>query len=503
MLIVTGQREGKPFRKGVDIPALFLNAKSDNDTVLSGGYTLYQFLLILRARYQVVVLVMLAAIAAAMAGSWLMPKKYTAQTSVLIDIRTPEPVAGVAMPGLVAPGFMATQMDIIAGDLVAQRVVKMLRLDEDPNIKEDWQKVTKGRGSLDVWLVESLRSGLRVQSAREGNVINITYKGSDPDVTAEVANAFAEAYLDTNLALKTDPVRLYATWFDEQTKVSRTKLEEAQSRLSEYQQKAGIVSTDERVDYETAKLGQISSQLTAVQGETTDSQGKRNARRNTVAEIVQSPLIKSLKGDVARLEAKVDENNVSLGVNHPLRQRAEAELESLKSRLASESAPVSASVETAYLVGEDRERELQAAVNAQKTRVLMLNKQRDELNVYRRDVEAAQRAYETVSQSASQTRLQSLTNQTNLVRLNTATAPLGASGPKMLLNLLLAAFGGALLGMGCAFFLELMNRRVRCSEDLVQMLDLPVLASISSTGEGRHPHLPDSRRLALGNGGPA
>ncbi|MFS2035603.1 polysaccharide export protein EpsE [Polaromonas sp. CT11-55] len=40
-LIVTGQRDGKPFRKVIDIPALFLNAKSDDDIVLAGGDTLY------------------------------------------------------------------------------------------------------------------------------------------------------------------------------------------------------------------------------------------------------------------------------------------------------------------------------------------------------------------------------------------------------------------------------------------------------------------------------
>lgn len=465
--------------------------------------SLYQFLLILRARYRLVLFVILAAIAAAMVANWLLPKKFTAQTSVLIDVRTPDPVAGASMPGMVSPSYMATQVDIIGGDLVAQRVIKMLRLDDGPNIKDEWQKHTKGRGSLDFWLVESLQKNLQVQPARESNVINITYKGNDPDVSAQIANAFAQAYLDTNLALKTEPARLYATWFDEQTKDSRTKLEAAQARLSEYQQKAGIVSTDERVDYETAKLSQISSQLTTVQGETTDSQSKRKDRGNTVAEIMQSTLINGLKGDVARLEAKVVENNLNLGVNHPLRQRAEAELASLKNRLATESARISASIETTYRVGKDRERELQSAVNAQKTRVLMLNKQRDELNVYRRDVEAAQRSYETVSQSAAQTRLQSLTTQTNVVRLNTAMAPLDPSSPKPLLNLVVAAFGGTLLGIGFAFLLELKNRRVRSAEDLMQMLDLPVLASISSSGKGQYPGLPGSHRLALGNGSAA
>ncbi len=41
VLILTGQREGKPFRKVVDIPALFLNPKSDEDVLLAGGDTLF------------------------------------------------------------------------------------------------------------------------------------------------------------------------------------------------------------------------------------------------------------------------------------------------------------------------------------------------------------------------------------------------------------------------------------------------------------------------------
>ncbi|WP_411881540.1 chain length determinant protein EpsF [Polaromonas sp. YR568] len=462
--------------------------------------TLHQFLLILRARYKVALLVILLAVSAALAVSLVLPKKYTAQTAVLVDVRSPDPVAGgAALPGLVAPSYMATQVDIIGGDRVAQRVVKVLKLDENPQTKERWQEATEGRGTLEGWLADSLQKRLDVRPARESNVINITYKGSEPEAAANIANAFAQAYLDINLALKTEPARIYAEWFDEQTKASRAKLEEAQARLSDYQQKAGIVSTDERVDYETAKLGEISSQLTTVQGETTDSQSKRGSRGDTVAEVMQSPLINGLKADVARQEAKVQEVSVRLGENHPERQRAESELAALKSRLASETSRINASIETTYRVGKDRERELQGAVGAQKARVLALNKQRDELNVYRRDVESAQRAYEAVSQSASQTRLQSLSNQTNVVRLNVATAPVGPSSPRLLLNLLIAAFGGTLLGIACALLLELTNRRVRSAEDLVQMLGLPVLASISSSrGSAR---LSGPRRLALGLGG--
>jgi polysaccharide biosynthesis transport protein len=460
--------------------------------------TLHQFFLILQARFRVAVMVLLAAMLAALAVSVLLPKVYTAHTAVLVDVRSPDPVAGALMPGLVAPSYMATQMDIISGNRVAERVVKTLRLDEDPRTKADWLADTNGRGTIESWLATSLQKQLDVRPARESNVINITYKGSDPDSAAAIANAFAQAYLDINLSLKTEPARLYAEWFDEQTKALRVKLEAAQSRLSDYLQKAGIVSNDDRVDYEAAKLAQISTQLTTVQGETTDSQSKRHARGDTVAEVMQSPLINGLKTDAARLEAKVQELSVNLGVNHPVRQRAESELASVRSRLASEIGRITASIDTTYRVSKDRERELQGAVAAQRTRVLMLNKQRDELNVYRRDVEAAQRAYEAVSLSASQTRLQSLSNQTNVVRLNTATAPLDPSSPKLLLNMLIAAFAGTLLGVALAVLLEFANRRVRSSEDLVNMLDLPVLASITSSGGG-YARLSGSRQLALGN----
>lgn len=460
--------------------------------------TLYQFLMIMRARYRLVLLIILVAISSALIVTVLIPKKYTALTSVLVDVRSPDPVAGGVMQGLVTSSYIATQVDIITGDRVAKRVIKMLKLDDDPSNKNDWLKNTQGRGRLDDWLAQSLRKNLDVRPSRESNVINIIYKGTSPESSASIVNSFAQAYLDINLALKTEPARLYAEWFDEQTKLSRAKLETAQARLSNFQQKAGIITSDERVDYEVAKLGQISTQLTTVQGETTDSQSKRNVRADTVAEVMQSPLINGLKADVARLEAKVEESSINLGANHPQQQRAESELASLKSKLASEIRRISASIETSYRVSRDRERELQGAVIAQRARVLQLNKQRDELNVYRRDVESAQRAYEAVSQSASQTRLQSLTNQTNVVLLTSASPPLDASSPILLNNLLIAALASTLFGVACAVLLELTNRRVRSTDDLVQMLDLPVLASISSnSGFNR---ISNSRQLMLGNG---
>jgi polysaccharide biosynthesis transport protein len=444
--------------------------------------SLQQFLFILRARYRVAILVFLLTVATTTVISLVLPKQYTSSAAVVIDVKSPDPVSGIILQGMMAPGYMATQIDIINSDRVAKAVVKLLKMDTSPAVQAQWQEATQGKGQLIDWLANLLQKQLDVKPSRESNVININYTGNDPSFAAAVANAFAQAYMDVNLDLRLAPARQFAAFFEEQTKAARDKLEQAQSALSTYQQANGITSTDERMDFETAKLNETSSQLTGVQGQTTDSQSKRSANADTVAEVIQNPLINSLKADIGRLQAKLTESNVNLGANHPQTQRTEAELANLRNQLDIETRKIIRSIETSFAVGKRREQQLQSALANQKARVLVLNKQRDELNVLRRDIESAQRSFEVVSQRASQTNMESQTTQTNISVLNPATAPAAPSKPKVFLNILVSIFMGALLSVGLALALELINRRVRSTDDLAEALDIPILGSIAHLG---------------------
>lgn len=443
--------------------------------------SLQQFLLILRARWKVALLAFVLTVATTVTVSLLLPKQYTASAAVVVDVKSPDPVSGLMLQGMMAPGYMATQVDIINSDRVAQAVVKNLRMESSPVIQAQWQEATQGKGQLRDWLANLLQRNLDVKPSRESNVISINYTGADPEFAAAVANAFAQAYMDVNLDLRVAPARQFATFFEEQTKAARGKLEAAQQALSDYQQANGITSADERMDFETTKLNETSSQLTGVQALTTDSQSKRqSSKADTIAEVMQSPLINGLKADIARLEAKLTESSGNLGKNHPQIQRTEAELATLKAQLDAETRKITASIDTTYQVGKQREAQLQGALATQKARVLLLNKQRDELNVLRRDIESAQRAFEIVSQRASQTNIESQTNQTNIAVLNPASPPPDPSKPKVFLNTLVSIFLGGILAIGLALVLELMNRKVRSTDDLVEALELPVLGAISS-----------------------
>lgn len=436
-----------------------------------------QLFIILRARWLVVFIAFMLVVATTATVTLMSGKQYTATASVVLDIK-PDPVTGT-MAGMAATGYMATQVDIIKSDRVAKRVVSNLRMDTNLSVQSQWREATNGRGQLVDWLAALLKGNLDVKPSRESNVINIEYVGADPDFAAAVANAFAQAYIDVNLELRVDPARQYTGFFDEQTKAARARLESAQKALSDFQQANGITSTDERVDYETAKLNETSSQLTAIQAATTDSRSKRSRTDgDTVAEVMQSPLINGLKSDIARLEAKLIEGSVNLGKNHPQTMRAESELAELKAQLASETQQITNSINTTYEVNRQRESQLQAALSAQKSRVLLLNQQRDEIRVLRGDIESAQRVFDSVSLRASQSSLESQTSQTNIAVLNPAIAPAFPSGPRVKLNIAIAMFLGGLLGVMLALSLEFANRRVRSADDLHELRDVILLGSI-------------------------
>ena len=443
--------------------------------------TPHQFFLIFKARYQLALLIFALTVVMTVLVSLAMSRQYTASAALVVDVKSPDPVSGLMLQGLMAPGYMPTQIDIINSDRVAKAVVKLLHLDENPAIRQQWQDDTKGRGQLNDWLAALLAQKLDVKPARDSNVISINYTATNPDFAAAVANAFSQAYMDVNLDLRLAPARQYAAFFEAQTKAARDKLEAAQAVMSTYQQVNGITTADERMDYETARLNETSSQLTTIQGLTTDSQSKRlNAHSDTLAEVMQSPLINGIKADIARMEGKLADSNIALGKNHPQTLRAESELAATKAQLEAETQKITTAIETTYQVGRQRERQLQGTLAGQKSRVLVLNKQRDELNVMRRDIESAQRTFELLSQRASQAAIESHANQTNISVLNPAVAPQEPSKPRLLLNTLVSILLGALLGLTAALVMELTHRRVRSVEDLLEALDIPSLGTVAS-----------------------
>src|SRR5574343_478716 len=288
--------------------------------------TFQQFLLILWARRKLALRILGVTVLTTLIVSLIIPKEYTATTSLVIDVKSPDPIAGMVMQGMMAPGYMATQMDIINSDRVAMRVVKLLGIDKSPEAIEQWKDDGEGKGTVEAFFGKLLQKKLDIKPSRESNVINIDYSGADPRFAAAVANAFAQAYIDTSIELRVEPARQYSAWFEERQKGLRTNLEQAQAKLSAYQQEKGIVITDEHImDNETGRLNELTAQLAAAQAQKADASSRQKSGTSEFSlEVLQSPLIQNLKAEIARAESQLSQISSNLGKNHPQVQQLEA-----------------------------------------------------------------------------------------------------------------------------------------------------------------------------------
>lgn len=454
--------------------------------------SLSQLGVILRARWRSSLAVFVSVVALAVAGTLLISNKYTAMASVVLDVKSPDPIAGLVLPGMTAVGYMATQVGIMQSERVALRAIQKLNLENDPVAKAHWQAETGGRGSFQSWLSDGLLRKIEIQPARDSNVITVSYTGKDPKFAADVANAFIKAYMETTLELRVEPARQFYALFDDRAKHLRDELEMAQSKLSDYQRSKGILVTDEKLDVENSRMTELTSQLVNLQGlanESGNRQTQGSMNPDNMSEVLSSPLIMNLTADLARQQASLDQLRKQLGDKNPQVQQLGTNVAALTARIALETNRITQSVRLNNSVNINRVTALRASIEQQRAKLLSMKSQQDEARTLERDVDAAQKAYDSVTARVSEAGLESQATRTNVSVLKEASVPPLPSSPRVTLNIAIGVLLGALLALATAIFREMRDQRLRTESDVVQLLRQPVFGVLPK-------HVPSSNAFA-------
>lgn len=454
---------------------------------------------ILRSRFWLVAAIMAVTTLTAITGSLLMSKRYSAATTVFVDANTVDQVSGTAaFTRETIRNMLASQTELIQSNQVVARVIQDLKLDKDPKVQADWQKATKGKGDINDWLATVLLKSIKVTSSTDGTTIAIGAEWGTAEGAANIANGFANAYKAAALELRTKPAQEYAQRFGEQAKEYKAKVEEAQNKLTKYQRESGIITSDERIDVENQRLQELSSQLVQVQSALSESRSRSAVAGRggdmAIPEVVANELIQALTSELGRAEAKLGQVSAQYGANHPVRLQAQAEVQELRNRLSTEVARVKSSIRTANTVNLNREKELSAAVDAQKAKVLALRSKRDQIAILQQDLASAQKAYELVERRLTETTVAMSAGYSNISVITPAVVPLLPSRPNLLLNTAVGIFLGLFIGLLAAFTLEAAQKPLRSADDLLQAAGIPVLAVLPPSQSTR------AQRLIGGTG---
>jgi chain length determinant protein EpsF len=448
---------------------------------------LKQYILALGARRKAFFVALIATIVTAIAVALIVPKKYVATASLMMDARDEQTMT----PGRLSPReratFLQTQVDLLMSNRISTQVARDLKLAQRPGVREAWEQDTGGLGSIDEWIAEGLRLKLEIDTSVSSLVL-VGFSSDDPKYAAEVANGFAKAYLDTVLQLRTEPTREAAKWFDEQLKTLRTQVVQAQSRLNSYQKQKGILAEDARLDVESTRLAELSTQLMVARNATYDALSRYKQATEVVEsgvspeaipDVLSNAHLNALKVDLSRVEGRLEQESAVLGPNHPQYLRTTAEVQALREKLKSETRKLVAGLGNAVQQSRKREADLQTAIEAQNQRLLNVKDYRIDMAAMSRDIEAAQRSYDAVLTRYMSNKIDATANTTNVMLLSPASEPIKPVHPKVGLIAGLSVVLGLLLAAGIVYVLEMLDRRVRSRYDLESRLAVPSLGRLS------------------------
>lgn len=437
---------------------------------------------ILLARKQAIIAATVVAIMAAVVLIVLTPKSYTAATDLLVDSRGIDPISGQSQPTRMTGGYLATQADIIRSRNVATKVIKELALGSSPAMIKA-AKLTGQADSDQRRMLGFLSQGLIVTPKRDSSVLTIAFKARDPALAAQLADAFAQAYMYTNLELRIEPAKQTTQWYNQQLTGLRNELIEKQNALSNYQEEHNILASSDRLDLESTKLEELSSMLIAVQNERLNSQSRSDQIANTKrgqleTRALDNPQVQKLATDLAQAQARLTELATQVGENHPQYRQALSEVGALKKQMNRMLELISGSLQSSVELSQAREDQLKTELAQQKDLVLQLSRNRNELNLLRQEADNAQAAYDAALARTAQSRLESQIAATDVAVLNSALVPSRPTSPKTMMIIVLACIAGGLLGIAIALCWEWLDQRIRSVQDLEQSLGLAVLAYI-------------------------
>lgn len=461
-----------------------------------GGYlmTVGHFLSILRARWKTMAGALLTFLALGIALAIFMPRQYTGTATVLVDIKSPDPVNGLFSQGVTTPAYMNTQVDLIGDEVVARRAVRELRLAESEEAMQNWRE--SETPDFEAWAAEYLTKYLSVSPAKDSNLIRVGFKSEDPVFAAAVANAFVKAYMDVTLELRVNPAKTNRDFFDASAEKQRVAVESAQRRLSAFQRERGLLTSDAMLDDETRRLNEMVAQLVEVEAQESDSKSRQTQSQREAGqtpEALLSPLVSGLRADLQAKRARLGELRDQLGDRHPTIRQLRANIAELQGRINEETARISGGLALGSRVARQRVSELRTAITAQREKVMRVKGARDEAVVLIRDVENAQKAYDIVLGRLSQVTLESQTLQTNVTPVGSASVPTKPSSPKVLRILLGCLVVGGATGLALVFLQEMQRPKVRRDEQLVSLLAQPIAVTLPA-----YRSLPTRQRLVSG-----
>lgn len=484
--------------------------------------SLSSFLNVLEVRRKLIISVTFLISLLALLTIYQLVPRYTATNQLLIGINSAKVVdiEEVLSGGMKGDTAVIGEMEVIKSRELAHKIIAHLHLDQyeefnpkpkppgfldqfNPKnwIPETW-KESLGTKALDTRtetekqesqlnnLTNKFLSKVTVSQVKRSQVINIAVETQDPKLAAIIANEVADQYIVGQLQAKFDATKKATDWLNDQLGDLKQKLENSERAVENYRKNHNLVEVSKGTGVTQQQLSEINSQLISARAQRAEAEAKyqqvesitRNGQDiDSVAEVLNSGLISSLRGQEAEVQRKYSEMLVEYGARHPKMIQMQAELADIKAKIDTEVKKIAAGLRHSLDVARARENSLASSLQQMESKTAGNSQAEVELRALEREATANKVLFETFLGRFKETASTQGIEQADARVISFAEVPLGASFPNKNLMITVSILGALFFAIFLAFVLEMLNPGIRSPEQVSQLFNLTTLGIVPKT----------------------
>lgn len=408
-----------------------------------------------------------------------LPKSYNATAALIVHADDVDPLAGRNFSIGQAGTFFPTQVELINNIVMLQPVVERLKLYEDQEFTGGFVGDSKALNDV---VVSNLRQKLEVKPGAGSQLLYISVTARDPEKAAAITNAVADEYLRQSNERTNAPAAARAGRYGEQLAQLKSNVDEAAARVAEFRQRhrlANLGQTGGGAGLDEEALADLQKNLLLAQSARRQLENRSLDARADGVLVQQTPEETALRQRLDDLQAELVKQSATLGPRHPRIVQLETEIAALRQE-------INAGTQKALAVARDLENRYQAELAAAQRRVLQQREVEDQGAKLVLEQKLAEEAYAQALRGLDEVKFASEGNYQDVTLVSRAEPPVKPSKPNKM-KLFAAALAASLaMALGGPFAYELLlNRRIRCRDDLERSFRIVTLAEF---GPIRQPH---------------
>jgi polysaccharide biosynthesis transport protein len=449
---------------------------------------------------------MVASVVVGLVANFLATPQYTATTRIEIaqSQANVTQIEGVKQAeSETALQFYNTQYSLLGSRSVAERVSRALSLPQNdaffdahnanPSAQAGLVEVRvraqkqADKPSRERIVLLLLQKNISISPLRGSSLVDISYTSASPQLSAKIANMWAQQYVESRIAQRFDSTAVGTAYLEGKLAELKAKLETSERDVVNYASQKGIVAINKStgVDGKTqvqttlaaADLEALNSMLARAKADRISAESRRQySASGSNSESLGNVAISSLRQRRAEVASEYAKMMVQFEPGYPAARALKEQVDNLDASIAREVSRVQSSRSSEFNEAVQRENALQQRVNS--LRSTLDTQQRDSIqyNIFQREADTNRELYDSMLQRYKQIGVAGI-GTNNISVIDTAKVPERPSSPRLIINLALSILAGLALSAAAAFILEQIDEGLRDPTQVNRLLHLPLLGS--------------------------